>query len=149
MLGDLIKKAAEEYKNAPIGEGIVSNSKWYDLFVNRIPQEMSEIYNKSNNSGDWITDGSCGHGKIAAIPGCRIADPRISPTSKEGIYIVYLFSHPIGRIYLALGFGVKNKKQEYINQGLNWIEEIKKDINQVKLVIPEEYKNEFRNRNKK
>ena len=47
-LGDLIKEAAEEYKNAPIGKGIVSNSKWYDLFVNIIPQEMSDIYNKSN-----------------------------------------------------------------------------------------------------
>ena len=147
MLGDLIKKAAEEYKNAPIGEGIVSNSKWYDLFVNRIPQEMSEIYNKSNNSGDWITDGSCGHGKIAAIPGCRIADPRISPTSKEGIYIVYLFSHPIGRIYLALGFGVENRKKEYRNQRLNWRKKISEDINQVKLLIPEEYKKEFKTDN--
>ena len=34
MLGDLIKEAAEEYNNAPIGKGIVSNSKWYNLFVN-------------------------------------------------------------------------------------------------------------------
>ena len=147
MLGDLIKEAAEEYKNAPIGERIVSNSKWYDMFVNRIPQEMSEIYNKSNNSGDWITEGSCGLGKIAAIPGCRIADPRISQTSKEGIYIVYLFSHPIERIYLALGFGVENRKKEYRNQGLNWREKISEDINQVKLLIPEEYKKEFKTDN--
>ena len=33
MLGDLIKEAAEEYRNAPIGERIVSNS---NLFVNTI-----------------------------------------------------------------------------------------------------------------
>ena len=149
MLGDLIKKAAEEYKNAPIGEGIVSNSKWYDLFVNRIPQEMSEIYNKSNNPGNWIAKGSCGQGRVAVIPWCKIADPNESENTQSGIYVVYLFSHPIGKVYLALGFGVKNKKQEYINRGLNWIEEIKKDINQVKLLIPEEYKNEFKTDNSK
>ena len=147
MLGDLIKEAAEEYKNAPIGKGIVSNSKWYKLFVHLLPQEMSKIYNKNNNNGDWITEGSCGHGKFAANPGCRIADPRISPTSKEGIYIVYLFSDPIGRIYLALGFGVENSKKEYRNQGLNWREKISEDINQVKLLIPEEYKKEFKTDN--
>ena len=149
MLGDLIKEAAKEYQNAPIGKGIVSNSKWYDLFVNRIPQEMSKIYKKSNNSGDWITEGSCGHGTFAATPGCRIADPRISPTSKEGIYIFYIFSDPIEKVYLALGFGVGNRKKEYKKQELNWREEIKKDINQVKLLIPEEYKNEFKTDNSK
>ena len=146
-LGDLIKEAAEEYKNAPIGKGIVSNSKWYDLFVNIIPQEMSDIYNKSNYSGNWTTDGSCGHGKFAAIPWCRIADPRISPTSKEGIYIVYLFSDPIGKVYLALGFGVENRKQEYKNQGLNWREKISEEINQVIDIIPEEYTKEFKTDN--
>ena len=143
MLGDLIKEAAEEYKNAPIGKGIVSNSRWYNLFVKKIPQAMSEIYNESNNPENWIAKGSCGQGRVAAIPWCKIADPNESENTQSGIYVVYLFSHPIEKVYLALGFGVKNKKQEYINQGLNWIEEIKKDINQVKLVIPEEYKNEF------
>ena len=139
MLGDLIKEAAKEYQNAPIGKGIVSNSRWYKLFVNKIPQAMSEIFNESNNPGNWIAKGSCGQGKVAVIPWCRITDPNESENTQSGIYVVYLFSHPIGKVYLALGFGVKNKKQEYINRGLNWIEEIKKDINQVIKLIPEEY----------
>ena len=147
MLGDLIKEAAEEYKNAPIGKGIVSDSKWYDLFVNRIPHEMSEIYNESNNPGNWIAKGSCGQGRVAVIPWCRITNPQEAKGTQSGIHIVYLFSHPIEKVYLALGFGVENRKQEYKNQGLNWIEEINKDINQVKLLIPEEYKSEFKTDN--
>ena len=147
MLGDLIKEAAEEYRNAPIGERIVSNSKWYDLFVNRIPQEMSEIYNKSNNPGNWIAKGSCGQGRVAVIPWCKIADPNESENTQSGIYVAYLFSQPIGKVYLVLGFGVGNRRIEYISQGLNWKEKISEDINQVKLLIPEEYKKEFKTDN--
>lgn len=143
MLGDLIKEAAKEYQNAPIGKGIVSNSKWYDLFVNRIPQEMSKIYKKSNNSGNWIAKGSCGYGTFASIPGCRIADPRISPNSKKGIYIVYLFSHPIGKVYLALIFGVKEKMDKYKSLNKNWEVEINNDIERVRNFIPKDQITEF------
>ena len=143
-LGDLIKEAAEEYKNAPVGSGLKRlDPNLRQRIVKEIPYEMLEIFNNNKISSDWETKGSCGQGRVSAIPWCKIADPNESENTQSGIYIVYLFSHPIEKVYLALGFGVENKKKEYINQSLNWIEEIKKDINQVKLLIPEEYKNEF------
>ena len=129
MLGDLIKKAAEEYINAPVGRGLKQlDPNLKQRIVKEIPHEMLEIFNNNQISSDWETKGSCGQGRVAAIPWCKIADPNESENTQSGIYIVYLISHTTRKVYLALGFGVKNKKQEYINQGLNWIEEITKDI---------------------
>lgn len=133
MLGDLIKEVAEEYKNAPVGRGLKQlDPNLKQRIVKEIPHEMLEIFNNNKISSGWKTKGSCGQGRVAAIPWCRIADPRISPTSKKGIYIVYLFSHQIKKVYLALAFGVEEKQDEYNQQNKDWKEEIKNDI---KIVI--------------
>lgn len=58
-------------------------------------------------------------------------------------YIVYLFSYTIDKVYLALGFGVDEKKELYTNRGLDWTKEIRNDIEKVLRIIPEEQKLEF------
>lgn len=142
-LGDLIKEAAREMENIPMGQGVKGETRLYKLFDKIIPKEMLNIYQKSNISDNWVANGSCSNGRRAAVPWCRIADPQISSTPQSGIYIVYLFSHPIERVYLALVFGVTEKIIEYNQQGIDWKKGISNDIKQVRELIAPEYKQDF------
>lgn len=142
-LGGLIKEAAEELGKIQIAEGVNGDTRLFQLFDKEIPREMSNIYKKSNISENWISNGSCGSGRRAAVPWCRIADPQISASTTKGIYIVYLFSQQIDKVYLALGFGITEKKEEYRQQGLNWEVNIRDDINKVRKIIPTEQINDF------
>ena len=50
-LGDLIKEAAREMENIPMGQGVKGETRLYKLFDKIIPKEMLNIYQKSNIFG--------------------------------------------------------------------------------------------------
>jgi len=57
--------------------------------------------------------GSCGKGNWATIPWISILNKKITQTTQEGVYIVYLFSEDMKRIYLTLNQGYTKLKQKH------------------------------------
>ncbi|MGB9803288.1 McrB family protein [Desulfofundulus sp.] len=53
-----------------------------------------------------IVEGSIGKGTWAKIPWLALMDSRITDTTQKGIYVVYLFSEDMSKLYLTLNQGV-------------------------------------------
>ncbi|MFE1628652.1 MrcB family domain-containing protein [Brevibacillus reuszeri] len=67
---------------------------------------------------DWKAQGSVGQGNWADVPWIAIMDKRITATTQQGVYIVYLFSQDMSAVYLTLAQGVtvplkQGKKEGY------------------------------------
>ncbi len=73
---------------------------------------------------NFKVEGSVGKGNWANIPWVAIMDQRITTTTQQGEYIVYLFSEDMSTLYLTLNQGVtvpikekgKTKGYEYLQQ---------------------------------
>jgi len=57
-------------------------------------------------TAQYKVQGSVGQGNWANIPWIAIMDRRITETTQKGVYIVYLFSEDMSRVYLTLIQGV-------------------------------------------
>ncbi|MBX4268438.1 MrcB family domain-containing protein [Clostridium estertheticum] len=70
-----------------------------------------EIINNINND-DLIVKGSAGQGGWTSCPWIAAYNKEITTTIQEGVYIVYLFSEDMDRVYLTLNQGCTNLKKE-------------------------------------
>lgn len=59
-----------------------------------------------------IVEGSIGKGNWAKIPWLALLDSRITDTTQKGVYVVYLFSEDMSRLYLTLNQGVTEISQK-------------------------------------
>jgi MoxR-like ATPase len=73
------------------------------LVRNTIPQEL---YRLPFIDRQMRIQGSVGQGNWANIPWIAIMDRRITETTQQGEYIVYLFAHDMSAVYLTLAQGV-------------------------------------------
>ncbi|WP_228378981.1 MrcB family domain-containing protein [Thermoanaerobacter thermohydrosulfuricus] len=81
-----------------------------DILRKEIPQEIQ----KFDFIGDeYFIKGSNGQGNWAEIPWVAIMDKNITQTTMEGVYIVYLFSSDMKRLYLTLNQGYTKLKDKY------------------------------------
>lgn len=81
----------------------------YKLFNRDVPNELNEIVSKYNLK----VVGSCGKGVWTKYPWIAIYNQEITNTIQKGVYIVYLFSQDMNRLYLTLNQGctvLKNEK---------------------------------------
>lgn len=84
---------------------------------------------------DWITKPSVGAGNWANVPWLSILNPKITRSTRDGIYPVYLFSADGSGVYLSLMQGVTEPTQKYGKKiAENRAQEIKATILQA---IPE------------
>lgn len=74
-----------------------------------VPDELSKL---PFLDARYIIEGSVGKGNWATIPWIAIMDRRITTTTQQGVYIVYLFSDNMKSVYLALQFGVQEPKSK-------------------------------------
>ncbi|WP_394214302.1 MrcB family domain-containing protein [Thermoanaerobacter kivui] len=87
-----------------------------DILRKEIPQEIQ----KFDFIGDeYFIKGSNGQGNWAEIPWVAIMDKNITQTTMEGVYIVYLFSSDMKRLYLTLNQGYTKLKDKYGKFGAN------------------------------
>lgn len=61
--------------------------------------------------------GSCGAGTWTRYPWIAIYNEKITTTIQRGVYIVYLFSEDMSRVYLTLNQGCTNLKKDLGTKG--------------------------------
>lgn len=85
-----------------------------DYIRNKIPVRLRKIVNDFDRAEESkIVKGSCGIGTWASIPWLSIMDDRETETVQKGVYIVYLFSEDMQRVYLTFMNGVSEYTDKY------------------------------------
>jgi len=82
-----------------------------DLIRKEIPEKISNLPFIDTNI--MKVQGSCGQGNWATVPWISILNKNITSTTQEGVYIVYLFSEDMERIYLTLNQGCTKLIEKY------------------------------------
>ena len=72
-----------------------------EIIVKTIPKELSFYLNNNN----YIVNGSVGKGLATKTPWISILDKDITTSTREGVYIVFLFSSDYKHVYLTLNQG--------------------------------------------
>lgn len=96
----IVAKNSQPFKGNRMGE----------ILRNEIPNAIQKF---SFIGEDFIVKGSCGQGNWAEIPWVAIMHKSVTKTTMEGVYIVYLFSSDMKRLYLTLNQGCTKLKDEY------------------------------------
>lgn len=69
-------------------------------------KEVEQLYKfTENNFSEYSCKVSAGIGGIAQIPWITISDPKLSSSAKEGIYVDYLYTSDLQRVFLCLALG--------------------------------------------
>ncbi|AJE50922.1 MrcB family domain-containing protein [Paenibacillus polymyxa] len=93
ILNSYLHAKTQTFANHPLGV----------LFRQTIPEQLRKLPFIDDN---YKIQGSIGQGNWANIPWIAIMDKRITGTTQQGQYIVYLFSEDMRNVYLTLAQGV-------------------------------------------
>ena len=102
QINDYFKKCFENagmFKNAQKTSDI--NSDITDIVNQKLPHLLSEYVGGNN----YITVGSVGKGLATKTPWVALLDRAITSSTREGVYIVFLFSSDYKHVYLTLNQG--------------------------------------------
>ncbi len=105
------QKAGHNYEKH-IGKGTSLEAKSGDLLKKDIPQKLKEVFPVDT----YKIKGSIGTGRISKCPWVAIMHNKETSSTKRGIYLVFLFSRDLNRVYLSLGQGVSEIKMAEINK---------------------------------
>ena len=72
-----------------------------ELITRTIPQEISSYLDDNK----YLVNGSVGKGRATKTPWISILDKEITTSTREGVYIVFLFSSDYKHVYLTLNQG--------------------------------------------
>lgn len=100
------------------------------LMRHTIPQELQKL---PFITEQYKVQGSVGMGNWATIPWIAIMDKRITETTQQGEYIVYLFSEDMKSVYLTLNQGVTVPLQQGRREGY---ELLKKRVEELRELLP-------------
>ena len=110
---ELFSEIMKNYIDTSKREMYNSKSKVYQLVVNDSKNVLEKIIkNFDNIEIDIEVKASCGTGSWTYYPWIAIFNPNITRTIQEGVYIVYLFSEDMKRVYLTLNQGYTNLKNQ-------------------------------------
>ena len=76
-----------------------------DIITKVIPQHLNELFDAQQLDSDFIINGSVGKGLATKTPWIAILDKDITSSTREGVYIVFLFSSDYKRVYITLNQG--------------------------------------------
>ncbi|SDM29039.1 MrcB family domain-containing protein [Halarsenatibacter silvermanii] len=126
-LNDSFKKVVENYAQARMNE-MYSGHELGETFRNNMPETIKKYISiKGDLSVDnFKVKGSIGMGNWAKVPWLAIMDKGITTTTQEGVYVVYLFSQDMERVYLTLNQGVTNANSDELKSTKN---EVRKKLN--------------------
>ena len=77
------------------------DKKVSELITRTIPQEISSYLDDNK----YLVNGSVGKGRATKTPWIAILDKEITTSTREGVYIVFLFSSDYKHVYLTLNQG--------------------------------------------
>ena len=110
---ELFSEIMKNYVDTSKREMYNSKSKVYQLVVNDSKNVLEKIIkNFDDKEIDIEVKASCGTGSWTYYPWIAIFNPNITRTIQEGVYIVYLFSEDMKRVYLTLNQGYTNLKKQ-------------------------------------
>ena len=83
------------------------NSNEIALLENDIPNEIKKFFPEDK----YISKGSIGMGNLSYCPWVAVMDKNETNSTQRGVYLVFLFSSDLKKIYLSLGQGVTALKK--------------------------------------
>ena len=130
----------ETYKRL-IGHGV---SNIANDFTSKFKKEIPTILECLFSSGTYKIKSSIGQGRITQCPWIAIMHIDETQTTQEGVYIVFLFSEDLRKVYITLAQGVTKLKQnlivskrDQIRSMLNFDNELLKESNELKISNPQ------------
>jgi len=104
----------------------------YQLIVSKIPQIISSF--EFVKTDKYEIKGSVGIGNWTKVPWIAIMDKSITSTPQKGIYVVYLFSKDMEKLYLTLNQGSESLVREERKPGarnilISRVRQIRQQIN--------------------
>lgn len=78
-----------------------------ELVTKRIPDLLKEYL----SDGNYVIKGSVGAGRATKTPWIAILDKNITTTTREGVYVVFLFSSDCQHVYITLNQGTTQPDQ--------------------------------------
>jgi len=108
MLTNYFKEILDNYLNSISNGKFNKNHEMFKLINYTTTNAVNEIAKKYN----LIAKGSSGAGGWTKYPWIAIYNNRITTTIQRGVYIVYLFSQDMSKVYLTLNQGCTNLKKE-------------------------------------
>lgn len=108
-INEILKNIMEDYLNKKTTEPFNKESTMFQL-INYTSKEgiKNAIDTLDLSSVNLEVKASCGAGGWTKYPWIAVFNPKITTTIQEGIYIVYLFSEDMKRLYLTLNQGCTN-----------------------------------------
>ncbi len=110
-INETFKIIMKEYLTKKKEESYNSSSSMFKLIKYEAKEVIENTINDLDNIGiDLDVKSSCGAGGWTKYPWIAIFNREITDTIQEGVYIVYLFSEDMQRVYLTLNQGYTNLK---------------------------------------
>jgi hypothetical protein len=109
-LRNLIQEISSQWPEYRKKKKVDKTTDAYDLVVNKFPNQLKE-YAKNTNYLKF--HGSTGQGNITPAPWIATFDTRVTESAERGYYVVYLFSIDLKYLFLELGFGTKQFKDQF------------------------------------
>lgn len=130
----------ETYKRL-IGQGV---SNIDNTFTSNFKTEIPVILEYFFSKGTYKIKGSIGQGRVTQCPWIAIMHANETQSTQEGVYIVFLFSEDLKKIYITLAQGVTKStqdsivaKRDQIRSTLSFDSELLKEYNELKISNPQ------------
>lgn len=108
-INEILKNIMKDYLNKKITEPFNKESSMFQLVNYTSKDTIKSVIDKLHLSNvNLEVKASCGAGGWTRYPWIAVFNPGITTTIQEGIYIVYLFSEDMKRLYLTLIQGCTN-----------------------------------------
>lgn len=104
---ELFQYVLDKYKDAVYS----SVDDVYNIITKRLPKEIEKVISNSK----YIADGRMGTGTKSKVPYVSIFNSDITGSSKQGLYIVYLFKSDLSGFYISLNQGTTSFINKYGN----------------------------------
>lgn len=108
MITEHFRDIMDNYLDSKSTGRFNKNHEMFKLINYTTTDAIDEIAKKYN----LMARGSCGAGRWTNYPWIAIYNDEITTTIQRGVYVVYLFSQDMNRVYLTLNQGCTNLKKE-------------------------------------
>jgi len=126
-LRNLIQDISSDWPNYRIKGRVDKNAHIFDLVINKFPDQLKDY---AKNASYLNFHGSTGQGNITSAPWIATFDTRVTESAERGYYVVYLFSIDLKNIFLELGFGTQQFKDQFSkkNERYEWMRFAAKEL---------------------
>ena len=123
LVREFLSKKEEYISN--IGKG-TSNISQMDILCNQLPNLLYRYFDKSK----YKISGSVGIGRVTDTPWLAVMDKTVTETTQKGVYIVFLFSSTLEKLYISIGQGVTDLAKGKGKKAISFISEKRDEIRQ-------------------